>query len=149
MVTIAELCEIEEIKNLRSLYAHYYDGNRVDELVALFTEDAVCDFGENYGKWTGKEEIHREYAAAAANKRPDYGILHNVTNPWIRLTGETTARGRWYLLNVRATEGVENPLILFGIYDEEYRKTAEGWRIQRTRIDFLWPRREINGPTEM
>ncbi|MDE2668097.1 MAG: nuclear transport factor 2 family protein [Chloroflexota bacterium] len=55
MVTPQELCEIEEIKNLRYLYAHYYDGNRTDELVDLFTEDAVCDFGESYGKWVGKE----------------------------------------------------------------------------------------------
>lgn len=149
MVTIAELCEIEEIKNLRSLYAHYYDGNRIDELVALFTEDAVCDFGENYGKWVGKEEIRREYSAAAASKRPDYGILHNVTNPWIRLTGETEARGRWYLINIRSAVGEENPLMLCAIYDEVYRKTAEGWKIARTRIDFLWPRREINGPAGM
>ncbi len=149
MVTPEELCEIEEIKNLRYHYAHYYDGNRVEELVALFTEDAVCDFGEAYGKWEGREEIHRRYAAAAANKSPDYGILHNVTNPWIRLVDETTARGRWYLLNIRSTEGVENPLILFGIYDEAYRKTEEGWRIQRTRIDFLWPRREYTGSTDM
>ncbi len=149
MVTIEELCEIEEIRNLRTLYAHYYDGNRVEELVDLFTEDAVCDFGANYGKWVGKEEIHREYAAAAANKSPDYGILHNVTNPWIRVVDETTAIGRWYLLNVRSTEGVENPLILFGIYDERYRKTGDGWKIQRTRIDFLWPRREINGSTDL
>ncbi len=149
MVTIADLCEIEEIKNLRSLYAHYYDGNRIDELVALFTEDAVCDFGENYGTWTGKAEIHREYAAAAAGKRPDYGILHNVTNPWIRLVDETEARGRWYLINIRSTVGEESPLMLCGIYDEVYRKTAEGWKIARTRIDFLWPRREINGPTDL
>ena len=149
MVTIEELCEIEEIRNLRTLYAHYYDGNRVEELVDLFTDDAVCDFGENYGKWVGKEEIHREYAAAAANKSPDYGILHNVTNPWIRIVDETTAIGRWYLLNVRSTEGVENPVILFGIYDERYRKTGDRWKIQRTRIDFLWPRREINGSTDL
>ena len=149
MVTIEELCEIEEIRNLRTLYAHYYDGNRVEELVDLFTDDAVCDFGENYGKWVGREEIHREYAAAAANKSPDYGILHNVTNPCIRIVDETTAIGRWYLLNVRSTEGVENPLILFGIYDERYRKTGDGWKIQRTRIDFLWPRREINGSTDL
>ena len=149
MVTIEELCEIEEIRNLRTLYAHYYDGNRVEELVDLFTDDAVCDFGENYGKWVGKEEIHTEYAAAAANKSPDYGILHNVTNPWIRIVDETTAIGRWYLLNIRSTEGVENPLILFGIYDERYRKTGDGWKIQRTRIDFLWPRREINGSTDL
>lgn len=149
MVTPEELCEIEEIKNLRYLYAHYYDGNRTDELVDLFTEDAVCDFGESYGKWVGKEEIHREYSAAAAGGRTDYGILHNVMNPWIRLVDETTARGRWYLINIRSTVGEENPLMLAGIYDETYKKTGDGWKIHRTRIDFLWPRREYAGSTDL
>ncbi|MYH67750.1 MAG: hypothetical protein F4152_04105, partial [Dehalococcoidia bacterium] len=42
MVTPEELCEIEEIKEVRYLYTHYYDGQRVEELADLFTEDAVC-----------------------------------------------------------------------------------------------------------
>ncbi len=150
MVTPEELCEIEEIKNLRHLYSHYYDGQRVDELAALFTEDAVCEFGEAFGgNWVGREQIHRNYATYATEEGPEYGVLHAVTNPWIRLVDETTAHGRWYLLDLRTTEGVENPLILFGIYDDTYKKTADGWRIQRTRIDFLWPRREYAGSSNL
>ena len=150
MVSVEELCELEEIKNLRYLYSHYYDGQRVDELAALFTEDAVCEFGEAYGgDWVGREQIHANYAKFAEGEGPEYGVLHAVTNPWIQLVDSETATGRWYLLDLRTTEGVENPLILFGIYDDLYKKTAAGWRIQRTRIDFLWPRREFQGVREL
>ena len=64
---------------------------------------------------------------------------------------ETTAHGRWYLLDLRTTEGVENPLILFGIYDDLYHKVDGRWLIHRTRtrIDFLWPKREYHGPREL
>ena len=56
---------------------------------------------------------------------------------------------RAYLLDLRTTEGVENPLILFGIYDDLYRKVDDAWKIHRTRIDFLWPRRQYLGPRQI
>ena len=56
-----------------------------------------------------------------------------------------TANGRWYLLDLRTAEGTENPLILFGIYDDVYKKVNGQWRIHRTRIDFLWPKRHFHG----
>ena len=151
MVTPQELCEIEEIKEVRYLYTHYYDGQRVEELANLFTEDAVCEFGEEYGgNWVGREQIYNNYKNFIDGEGDDpHGVMHAVTNPWIRLADETTAHGRWYLLDLRTTPGVENPLILFGIYDETYEKTDDGWKIARTRIDFLWPRREYQPSTNL
>jgi len=55
------------------------------------------------------------------------------------------ANGRWYLLDLNLMESSENPLTLFGIYDDVYRKVEGQWLIARTRIDFLWPRREYHG----
>jgi hypothetical protein len=75
--------------------------------------------------------------------------MHAVTNPWIRLIDEETAHGRWYLLDLNTTEGAENPLILFGVYDDVYKKVAGRWLIHRTRIDFLWPRREVHEPRDL
>ena len=146
MRTLEELIEIESIKELRSLYSHYFDGKEVDKLAALFTEDAVCEFGPSFGgDWVGRGEIRENYAKFAEAEGPEYGVLHAVTNPWIRLVDADTAHGRWYLLDLRTTEGVENPLILFGIYDDLYKKVAGEWKIHRTRIDFLWPKREFTG----
>ena len=56
-----------------------------------------------------------------------------------------STNGRWYLLDLRTAEGAENPLILFGIYDDVYKKVDGQWLIHRTRIDFLWPKRHFHG----
>ena len=147
MGAIEDLVEIEAIKNLRYMYCHYFDGKNIDALADLFTEDAVCEFGPTYGgNWEGRSEIRENFARFSAQEGPAHAVMHAVTNPWIRLLDAKTANGRWYLLDLRTTEGVENPLILFGVYDDVYRKVADRWLIHRTRIDFLWPKREYYGP---
>lgn len=145
-MTIEELLEIEEIKKLRIMYGHYFDGGDLDNLVALFCEDAVCEFGEAYGgDWVGRDAIRAGYCNYATPENPPHSFMHAVTNPWIRLLSDTEANGRWYLLDLNLREDAENPLALFGIYDDAYRKEGGKWLISRTRIDFLWPRREFYG----
>ena len=146
-MNIEELLAIESIKQVRYLYSHYYDGNRLDDLVSLFTEDAVCEFGPNFGgNWVGRDEIRARYHEFLyGSGRAVHSQMHAVTNPWIRLNGSDEAMGRWYQLNLNVAEGAENPLTLFGIYDDVYRKEGDEWKIHRTRIDFLWPRREFYG----
>ena len=149
MDPVQRLIEIEAIKNVRNMYSHYFDGQRTDELADLFTEDAVCEFGAAFGgDWVGKAQIRSNYARFALGEGHEHSVMHAVTNPWIQLDADDRARGRWYLLDLRTTPGVDNPLILFGIYDDLYHKVAGRWLIHRTRIDFLWPRREYHGPRE-
>ncbi len=44
-----------------------------------------------------------------------------------------------------AVRCADNPLALFGVYDDVYRKVDGKWLIARTRIDFLWPNRSFFG----
>lgn len=144
---LEELLEKETIKEVRIKYSHYFDSKQVDDLVGLFTEDAVCEFGPDYGgDWTGKEQIRKNFAKYAQAEGPPFGVLHAVTNPLITLIDKTTAHGRWYLHDLRTQEGVDNPLILYGVYDDVYRKVFGKWLIYRTRIDFLWPKRQVGEP---
>jgi ketosteroid isomerase-like protein len=149
-MTVEELLEIEAIKEVRHLYSHYYDGNRLDDLIDLFTDDAVCEFGPAFGgDWVGKEQIRTRYHDFLyGSGRLEHSQMHAVTNPWIRLIDADTAYGRWYQLNLNVAPGAPNPLTLFGVYDDVYRKTGGGWKIHRTRIDFLWPKREFYGIRE-
>ena len=150
MSPIEELVELEAIKTLRHLYSHYFDGKQVEKLTDLFTDDAVCEFGPMYGgDWVGKEQIRSNYATYTEAEGDEHEVMHAVTNPWIRFIDDTTANGRWYLMDLRTAEGTENPLILFGIYDDVYKKVDGKWLIERTRIDFLWPKREYNGPRDL
>ena len=146
-VTLEDLVEIESIKQVRYLYSHYYDGNRLDDLVSLFTEDAVCEFGEGFGgNWVGKAHIRERYHDFLyGSGREVHSQMHAVTNPWIRILSDEEAYGRWYQLNLNVAEGAENPLTLFGIYDDVYKKEDGEWKIHRTRIDFPWPRRQFYG----
>lgn len=147
MVTVDELLEIESIKRLRYLYSHFFDGQFPDKIAALFTEDAVCEFGPDYGgDWVGRAQIRDNFDAWSEKEGPQYGVMHSVTNPWIVLIDDETAHGRWYLHDLRTTEGIENPLILYGIYDDIYKKVDGEWYIYRTRIDFLWPKRDVHEP---
>ncbi len=148
-MTLDDLLAIEEIKQVRNLFSHYFDGRMLEPLVDLFTEDAVCEFGPMFGgDWVGREQIHAKFEAVmgqpgmAVHGAP-YSVLHAVTNPWIRMIDGSQARGRWYLLDLHTAVGVEDPLILFGIYDDIYKKVDGRWLIHRTRIDFLWPKRHV------
>ena len=149
-MTLEEFLEKEAIKELRIMYSHYFDGKMVDSLVDLFTDDAVCEFGPNYGgDWIAKDAIRENFSKFLDGDGPAYEVLHSVTNPWIRLIDDTTANGRWYLHDLRTSEGAENPIILYGIYDDIYKKVFGKWKIHRTRIDFLWPQREFYGQRDL
>lgn len=150
MTAIEELLEVEAIRKLRVMYSHHFDGQELAALVDLFTDDAVCEFGPDYGgDWVGKAQIRANYAKYLESEGPAFGVMHAVTNHSVRLVDATTAHGRAYLLDLRTTEGVENPLILFGVYDDLYRRVAGAWKIHRTRIDFLWPKRHYHGPRKI
>ena len=146
-MTVEDLLEIESIKHMRHLYSHYYDGNKLDELVDLFTDDAVCEFGPDFGgDWVGNDQIRAKYHEFLYDSgRLEHSQMHAVTNPWIRLLGPDEAYGRWYQLNLNVEPDAPNPLTLFGIYDDIYKKVEGDWKIHRTRIDFLWPKREFYG----
>ena len=149
-MTVDQLLQIEEIRQLRVLYSHYFDGQKLEPLVELFTDDAVCEFGPDYGgDWVGKAQIRANYAKFLASEGPEHGVMHAVTNHNVTLVDPTSALGRSYLLDLRTTEGVENPLILFGVYDDLYKRVGGAWKIHRTRIDFLWPKRHYVGPRKI
>ena len=150
MSPIEELVEKEAIKELRIMYSHYFDGQQIDALVDLFTEDAVCEFGAVFGgDWVGREAIRARFLEFSSREPYAYSMLHSVTNPLIELLDENTAHGRWYLHDLRTTEDAENPLTLYGIYDDLYKKVDGRWLFHRTRIDFLWPKRHYSGPREV
>jgi hypothetical protein len=129
------------------LYSHLLDSNDLDKLVMLFTEDAVCDFG--LGRWIGRGDLRRNLAKVHAqydqNHAGSYPYLHSVTNHWIELTGSDSAEGRCYLTCWVTAQADRNPLLLLGIYADGYRKRDDAWQIERSRVDYIWPQREVVG----
>ena len=72
-MTLEEFLEKENIKELRIMYSHYFDGKMIEDLVDLFTDDAICEFGPNYGgDWVGKEAIHENFSRFLSGDGPAY-----------------------------------------------------------------------------
>ncbi len=141
---LRELLEIEAIRKVRTLYTHLLDGGDIGALAALFTEDALCEFGP-YGEWRGRETIRHNYQQVfSAQIKDTFGSLHNTGNHWIELTGPTTAVGRSYLIDVLThTDPATNPVEWFGLYDDAYQKVEGAWLIERISLQFLWPQRQF------
>ena len=148
VAALRRLLETEKIRKLAQLYSHYMDGRDFAAMAGLYTEDALCEWGP-YGTWRGREAIRRALVDGHPGRIP-YDGLHVTTNLWVELTGQDTAVSRNYLTDVWP-DGEEgpishagypaNPVILYAIYDNDYRKAGGEWKIARSAIQFVWPRR--------
>ena len=144
--SLQELQDIEAIRELRVKYSHFFDGLKIDELMGLLTEDVVFEFSKRQGgDWVGHETIRKNFRRHMVGKEP-FEMMHATTNHLVELTGPDSARGRCYLIDLNLADRNPNPILLFGVYDDLYRKEGERWLIHRTRVDFLWPHRRILEP---
>lgn len=145
-MTLEDLLDVERIRKLRIQYSYYLDAGEIDLLVALFTEDAVCEFGP-FGVWTGLATISENYHRVMAPmiEKGPFHSLHANTNHWVEITGPDTAVGRLYLIDLAfAGQPEANPIVWLGAYDEAYARVAGEWRIQRSSLQFMWPQRHVS-----
>jgi len=145
---IQALIDREAIRDLRSFYSHHLDGNNISELDKVFMPDALVDLSA--GVMRGIDEIRSSFTKTFAEYDRDdqgrYPFLHVVANHWIRMTGPDTAEGRCYLMDfATARKADANPLLLLGLYADEYKRTDDGWRISRSRLEIVWPERNPGG----
>jgi len=148
MDEVTEMVQIEAIRKLKYLYAHHLDMKNLDSLLSLFTDNAVCQFGVNYGIWRGIEEIRAGYQAEIDKVRGiDYPFMHTLSTPWIELTAEGRADGKWYLVEmITDSNNIDAPLRFTGVYTDRYERIGGKWKIATTRLDFTWPARDITSP---
>ena len=153
-MTVDDLLALEEIRNLRYAYCATFDARDIDAFTDLFTGDAVCDVGP-YGTWVGREAVRTNHLALMQLAGAPFDDLLVATNPVIRLTGPTTAHGRWYLLDLLTRQkphtgmetrgGHDNPLFYLAVYEDDYRKVDGVWKIAYCKLNFLWPERVWTG----
>jgi len=140
--TLKALLDREAIRNLRTLYAHHLDSNNIAQLDQVFTQDAVVEV--TVGRMEGLDAIRAGLTDAFAlydrDHRGSYPFLHVIANHWINVTGPDTAEGRCYLVDFETARKPDpNPLLLLGVYADEYRRVAGEWRISWTRLEVVWP----------
>jgi len=133
MDRVAELVEIEEIKQLKARYFRLMDEKRWDEWAEVFTEDFE---GTVHGphpvlRFHGRDDIvsqNRKILATAPT-------IHHGHMPEIELTSATRAKGIWAMFDY--VELPEFTLRGFGHYREEYVKQEGRWRIQSMELTRL------------
>ena len=138
-ITPAELCDIEEIKQLKASYFRYLDTKQWERLRGLFTDDAV--FEGTSKKFDGPDD----FVATNRERLGPAVTIHQGHMPEIRILSLSRARGIWAMFDwvefsqtftdgpMRGARGFTG----LGHYQEEYRKTPAGWRIARLRLTRL------------
>ncbi len=105
---------------------------------ATFTEDSVFEFVGGFGTMTGRQQIHD---TCKGNMDHVYEVMqHVIVNLDFELTGTDTATGHGNLL-FSALPDASKPTRYYqsgGRYEWQFRRTAQGWRIAHTRLQFLW-----------
>lgn len=143
-IKLKALLDREEIRALRTLYAHHLDSNNIAALDQVFSADAVVQV--TVGKMQGIDAIRAGLAEGFTlfdrDKQGSYPFMHAIVNHWIQLTGPDTAQGRCYLIDFEtASKPDPNPLLLLGLYADQYQRIDGEWRITHTRLEVVWPER--------
>ncbi len=135
----------EEIRALKARYCHYVDGGwpqhggtHMGPVADLFVDDGVWDASPGLPAARGRAAITQLFI----DLRVIPLAFHNAVNPQIEVTGDT-ARGHWHFIG--ASEMPDGKSAWFiGIYDEEYVRTADGWRYKLLR--YTGVRQAARGP---
>ncbi|MGD9804620.1 MAG: nuclear transport factor 2 family protein [Hyphomicrobiaceae bacterium] len=144
--TLEDLLAVEAIRDLKARYCRFVDTKQWERLATLFTpETRLFGFGSVSDGGTPEE-----FVAGISKRLARVISIHHVTSPEIAITGSDTARGIWPMMDYLEFPEGDGPheapdsrgFVGWGHYEEEYRRTADGWkfaymRLTRLRIDPL------------
>ena len=134
------------LEDLNTGFTHYLDHDRIDELVDLFTEDAIYTHGErrSEGRATIRALFERRAAAGVRTCR------HLSTGLRLEIDHATAARGT----SVCLTFAYDGPPpvtpatpFLVADFDDAYRLCADGkWRFAARHIRRIFTAANNSGP---
>jgi uncharacterized protein (TIGR02246 family) len=131
IATIQQLCETASIR-----YALALDAKDPDALAQAFSEDGVWEVLGN--TMEGREAIRKYWQTRTADWAPDHGRLHSISNQAIDVIDRDHARGisKVVIYFFSTTEGNNKTLVpsLIAQNNDEYVRTAEGWKLSHRSI---------------
>jgi len=137
------------LEDLNSAFTHFLDHDRLDELVDLFTEDAVYTHGER--RSVGREAVRAVFAARKAGGVRT--VRHVASGLRFEILGDSSATGT----SVCLTFAYDGPPpvtpatpYLVADFEDEYRRCADGrWRIAVRHIRRIFVAEGNPGPPGM
>lgn len=140
MTDVEKLLALEELKRLKSKYFFGLDHKDWE----LWRSEVFAADGRLIVPEARKEAIGIEAIIAYVSESVgDQVSVHHGHMPLIEITSDDTATGVWAmedrLYRTKAYPLADGSTYLhgFGHYHETYVRTAEGWRIQSTRLTRL------------
>lgn len=127
MLSLAEVSDRLEIQQLLVDYSAAIDQRRFDDLDRIFTPDAYIDY-RVMGGIDGRFPEVKAWLAEVLPNFPAYS--HLIGNFDIRVSGDT-ATGRTLCFNPMQLSAEGQILFCALWYDDEFIRTAEGWRLTR------------------
>ena len=127
---VQNLEDVEKIKRLHQHYINLMDNLRYEEVLSLFTEDAVVEV-RNLGIRRGRAELAEVYLGVLAKNRGDIRYDgHMAVQPEIIVDGDT-AHGTWLIYML-----FSKPEIAWvqGKNECGYRRVDGGWKISRLKF---------------
>jgi 3-phenylpropionate/cinnamic acid dioxygenase small subunit len=135
-----ELSDRFEIQDLVFHYAHLIDSRQLDQLRdTVFTGDAHIDYSA-FGGSVGNLDETIEFLNAALTHELFPNTQHLNANVQVELNGDG-ATGRVMCFNpmeIAMPDGSAQTYFLGLWYVDEYRRTADGWRICRREEEKSW-----------
>ncbi len=127
MLSIEEISDRLEIQQLLIAYSTAIDSRRFDDLDQVFTTDAYID----YRAMGGVDGRYPEVKAWLSEVLPNFpAYAHMLGNVDVRVTGDT-ATSRTLCFNPMVLGG-DGQVLFCGLwYDDEFVRTAEGWRMTK------------------
>lgn len=124
---VRELVDRQEICELVYAYCDRFDRNEPDAVAALFTADALIDYGPEAQTIVGADAIAPTIAVGL--ERTFAATSHHVSNVRIEFDGPDTARSISYLYAWHRYRDGSPDGELWGRYHHRFERTAAGWRI--------------------
>ena len=127
MLSIEEISDRLEIQQLLIAYSTAIDSRRFDDLDRVFTADAYID----YRAMGGVDGRYPEVKAWLSEVLPNFpAYAHMLGNFDVRIDGDT-ATSRTLCFNPMVLGG-DGQVLFCGLwYDDEFVRTAEGWRMTK------------------
>jgi hypothetical protein len=129
MLSAEEISDRLELQHLLISYSEAIVRREFDELDAIFVPDAYVDYRDT-GGIDGRYPQIKEWLAETL---PTYfqQNAHMLGLPAIKLAGDT-ATARTFCFNPMVLKGDKPKTLQVGVwYDDEFVRTAAGWRISR------------------
>lgn len=131
-----QLCRVRgELTELLHRYAALIDGRDWDGLATVFAPDAVADLGVLGGRVPGRHAIGEHCRAALERFAATQHLIGNVRIISWEGVDATTACS---FVAVHVHSDGSAPFLVGGTYEDDLRRTPDGWRITRRELRVIW-----------